>query len=152
MTANPAGYTSARIGYETSRETGGAPIDFFPGLCYHVACYVLYVASYIFLEEGIPMNRERSLSGYLRTLAQTLSLELGQSTEYINQIENGNNMPSVEGLLNFCEYFGITLGEFFDEYLEYPVEYKNIIKELNKLDSMEVEQIYRLLKLINKKR
>ena len=27
------------------------------------------------------MNRERSLSGYLRTLAQTLSLELGQSIE-----------------------------------------------------------------------
>ena len=39
--------------------------------------------------------------------ARKLSLELGQSTEYINQIENGKNMPSVEGLMNFCNYFNI---------------------------------------------
>ena len=47
--------------------------------------------------------------------ARKLSLELGQSTEYINQIENGKNMPSVEGLMNFCNYFNISMGEFFEE-------------------------------------
>ena len=84
--------------------------------------------------------------------ARKLSLELGQSTEYINQIENGNSMPSIEGLFNFCEYFGITPGEFFEEQMQYPVEYKSIINELNKLDVLEVNQIYELLKIINKKR
>lgn len=81
--------------------------------------------------------------------ARKLSLELGQSSEYINQIENGKSMPSVEGLLNFCEYFNITLGEFFEENFEYPTEYKKIIDELNKMDSLAVNQIYELLKLIN---
>lgn len=84
--------------------------------------------------------------------ARKLSLELGQSTEYINQIENGKNMPSLEGLFNFCDYFGITLGEFFEENYAYPIEYKKIIQELNKLDTLELKQIYDLIVLINSKK
>lgn len=82
--------------------------------------------------------------------ARKLSLELGQSTEYINQIENGNALPSLEGLFNICDYFNISLGEFFEDRFEFPVEYKGIIEELNKMDSIAVNQVYELLKLINK--
>lgn len=82
--------------------------------------------------------------------ARKVSMELGQSTEYINQIENGKALPSLEGLFNICDYFNITLGEFFDDRLEFPVEYKHIIEELNKMDSVAINQIYELLKLINK--
>ena len=82
--------------------------------------------------------------------ARKLSFELGQSSEYINQIENGNNLPSLENLLNFCEYFNITLSEFFDESMNYPVEYKAIIKELNKMDNSECELVLNLLKTINR--
>lgn len=81
--------------------------------------------------------------------ARKLSLELGQSTEYINQIESGKCMPSVEGLMNFCNYFGISVGELFTENWQFPVQYANIIKELNKMDVMAINQIYELLKLIN---
>lgn len=84
--------------------------------------------------------------------ARKLSMELGQSSEYINQIETGKNMPSVEGLINFCEYFNITLTEFFNEELKYPIQYKDIIEELNKLDALELEQIINLIKLINSKK
>ena len=82
--------------------------------------------------------------------ARKLSLELGQSTEYINQIENGKSLPSLEGLFNFCDYFNISLGEFFEQEFNFPVEYKNIIEELNKMDTIAVNQVYELLKLINK--
>lgn len=82
--------------------------------------------------------------------ARRLSLELGQSTEYINQIENGNALPSLEGLFNFCDYFNMSLGEFFEDRFNFPVEYSNIIEELNKMDSIAVNQVYELLKLINK--
>ena len=82
--------------------------------------------------------------------ARKLSLELGQSTEYINQIESGKNMPSVEGLINFCNYFDISIGEFFEEKFNCPVEYSAIIEELNKMDSIAIKQVYELLKLINK--
>lgn len=82
--------------------------------------------------------------------ARKLSIELGQSTEYINQIESGKHLPSLEGLFNICEYFNISLGEFFEDKFEFPVEYKGIIEELNKMDSIAVNQVYELLKLINK--
>lgn len=80
--------------------------------------------------------------------ARKLSLELGQSTEYINQIENGKSMPSIENLLNFCEYFNISLGEFFEERFNYPVEFRAVIQELNKLDSIELQTVTDMLKLI----
>ncbi len=81
--------------------------------------------------------------------ARKLSMELGQSTEYINQIENGRCLPSVEGLLNFCDYFQISVGEFFEERFQYPVQYSKIIEELNRMDEQTVGKIYELLKLIN---
>lgn len=82
--------------------------------------------------------------------ARKLSIELGQSTEYINQIENGKALPSLEGLFNFCDYFNISLGEFFEDRFNFPIEYSHIIDELNKMDSIAVNQVYELLKLINK--
>ena len=85
--------------------------------------------------------------------ARSMSLELGQSSEYINQIENGRSMPSVEGLINICDYFEISLSDFFDTKTTYPLEYKDLLSELNKLDAFELEQIVNLIKLItwNKK-
>ncbi|MBQ7339755.1 MAG: helix-turn-helix transcriptional regulator [Clostridia bacterium] len=84
--------------------------------------------------------------------ARKLSFELGQSSEYINQIETGKSMPSLEGLFNFCDYFKISLGEFFEQSMKFPVEYKKIIQELDKMDVLELKQIEDLLKLINSKK
>ncbi|MDE6966993.1 MAG: helix-turn-helix domain-containing protein [Clostridiales bacterium] len=84
--------------------------------------------------------------------ARRLSMELGQSSEYINQIETGKSMPSVEGLINFCDYFGMSASEFFDDRISFPVEYKAIADELNKMDAMEIGLVLDLLKLINSKR
>ena len=78
-----------------------------------------------------------------------LSLELGRSTEYINQIENGRNLPSLEGLLNFCDYFHMSVGEFFEKDFAYPVQYDKIIKKLHKMDEVGLEVVYELLRLIN---
>jgi len=83
--------------------------------------------------------------------ARKLSFELGQSSEYINQIENGKTLPSLEGLMNFCSYFNITIAEFFNEEFKYPIEYKTIISELNKLDSLELKLFEDLLRMFNNK-
>jgi transcriptional regulator with XRE-family HTH domain len=84
--------------------------------------------------------------------ARQLSFELDQASEYINQIENCRSMPSIEGLLKFCDYFGITLGEFFEQEVTYLMEYKELFGELNKLDKLELQQIMDLVKLINRKK
>ena len=59
-------------------------------------------------------------------------------------------MPSLEGLFNFCDFFKISLSEFFEEKLNFPVEYEQIIEELNKMDLFEIKLVYDMLKLINK--
>ena len=97
-------------------------------------------------------NRYITIRNAKNISARKLSFELGQSSEYINQIENGKCLPSIEGLVNFCDYFNISLGEFFNDENKYPIEYKELIKELNKLDNLELQQIIDLVKLINSKK
>lgn len=45
--------------------------------------------------------------------ARDMSLSLGQSAGYINNIENGINYPSMSLFFYICEYFGITPEQFF---------------------------------------
>ena len=65
--------------------------------------------------------------------ARELSLQLGQSTGYINTIENGKSLPSMRMFLYICEYFKITPQEFFDEYAEHPKLIQDILTESNHL-------------------
>ena len=85
--------------------------------------------------------------------ARKLSIELGQGQNYITHIENGQSSISLESLENICDYFGISVSDFFDEKTEYPLQYRKIIEELNKLDSIELEKVFDMIKMItaNKK-
>lgn len=82
-----------------------------------------------------------------------LSREMGQSPQYLNQIVNGYKLPSLDGLYSFCSVCNITLKEFFDDEQQYPSQYKNLMKYLNKLSSEELEEITTIVKriVINKK-
>lgn len=81
--------------------------------------------------------------------ARSLSLELGQSSQYINQIENGRKLPSIEGLYNFCEYFNISLGDFFNNAYEYPIQYRELLYCLNELDLEELKEITAIIRRIS---
>jgi len=94
-------------------------------------------------------NRISSIRNKKNISARSLSLDLGMSSEYINQVENGRLMPSLDFIINFCDYFKITIGEFFDEKIIYPEQYKFIINELNKLTYNELTQIENFIKLLN---
>lgn len=95
-------------------------------------------------------NRFASIRTANNISARQLSIKMGQSSEYINQIENGRKMPSMEGLFNFCDYFKITMGEFFDNTQTYPIQYKDIIKNLNKLDNEELLHISKNIEYISR--
>ena len=71
--------------------------------------------------------------------ARELSLRLGQSTGYINTIENGKSLPSMAMFLYICEYFNITPKEFFDDESEHPRILDEIISECKKLDKKSLE-------------
>ena len=58
-------------------------------------------------------DRLRALRNERKISAREMSLELGQNVNYINYIENGRHLPSMQGFYLICEHFGIGPAEFF---------------------------------------
>lgn len=82
--------------------------------------------------------------------ARELSLRLGQSSGYINTIENGKSLPSMSMFLYICDYFGITPKDFFDEECLHPNLSSKIAEESKGLDSKDVETILNLIRSLKK--
>ena len=82
--------------------------------------------------------------------ARDMSLTLGQSESYINKIENGKSMPSMQVFFYICEYFKITPQEFFDEETNNPVQIKEIMADLKTLDEKQVSNIHEIIKDLKK--
>lgn len=78
--------------------------------------------------------------------SRDMSLSLGQSESYINKIENHRTMPSIAGLIYICEYFGITLQEFFDPEALSPVKSREILNEIKKLTPAQAEHILQVVR------
>jgi len=96
----------------------------------------------------------RNRIAFLRTnknmSARELSLRLGQSTTYINHIENGNSKPSLEMLFEIADELGVTMSQFFDETDNYPELNKKIIKLTSNLDKKSLESVIMLLENLKK--
>lgn len=102
------------------------------------------------MEKEFIKNRVYQIRNANKISARSLSLELGMSSEYINQLESGRLMPSLDFLINFCDYFNLSLSDFFDTEVKYTIETKQIINELNKLSKDEVTLVYNLIHTIGK--
>ncbi|MFV0396233.1 MAG: helix-turn-helix domain-containing protein [Coprobacillaceae bacterium] len=84
--------------------------------------------------------------------AQTLSIELGQNNSYIHKIENKQAKPSLDGLFYICDYFGITLKEFFAADINpYPTLINDLVEKSQTLNQEELELILELVKVLNDK-
>ena len=66
--------------------------------------------------------------------ARELSLSIGMHKNYINMVEAKKIRPTLEGLVNICEYFGLTLNEFLDESTDRPIREKELLGVVRKLD------------------
>jgi transcriptional regulator with XRE-family HTH domain len=82
--------------------------------------------------------------------ARDMSLSIGQNENYINHIENGKSMPSMQVFFYICEYFKITPQEFFDEETKDPVQIKEIVTDLKTLDEKQIKNIHEIIKDIKK--
>ena len=86
------------------------------------------------------LRMERNLSEY------DLSLQLGQSKGYIQGITSGRSLPSMNMLLNICEYFGIEVSEFFETKIPSPA-----IRELRReIDGLSDEDVVHLIHIVKK--
>lgn len=59
------------------------------------------------------INRLRNFRNERDISAREMSLSLGQNVNYINLIENGKRLPSMQGFFLICEYLKIAPQEFF---------------------------------------
>lgn len=78
--------------------------------------------------------------------ARDMSLSLGQSTGYINNIENKNNLPSMTAFFYICEYLNIEPRDFFDFNSDNPEKLNEIIADLKKLTPEQFNHISEVIK------
>ena len=84
--------------------------------------------------------------------ARTMSLDIGQSTGYINQIERKQNLPSMFAFIKICEYLEITPKDFFDDAIENPEGLTKLFEKLKSLNQQELESITAVVDVITKQK
>lgn len=73
--------------------------------------------------------------------ARDMSLTLGQSESYINKIENGKALPSMQVFFYICEYFGISPKDFFDPENRSPAAVEALTNDLKSLTDSQIASI-----------
>lgn len=65
--------------------------------------------------------------------ARDMSLSIGQNENYINHIENGKMMPSLQVFFYICDYFTISASQFFATEQKHPAMVAQILDNLSHL-------------------
>ena len=78
--------------------------------------------------------------------ARDMSLSLGQNSSYINNIENGKALPSMNVFFYICDYFHITPQEFFTFENPNPKKINTLKNELNLLTDEQLDALSVLIK------
>lgn len=73
--------------------------------------------------------------------ARDMSLSIGLSENYINNIENKHSFPSMQVFFYICDYFGITPKEFFDFDNTNPTKLQQITDKLKSLNNEQLNLI-----------
>jgi len=82
--------------------------------------------------------------------ARDMSLSLGQSEGYINNIENKKGYPSMLVFFYICDYLKITPSEFFDDSNPNPGKIQEIGEALKELSESQLDLIAELIKELKK--
>lgn len=78
--------------------------------------------------------------------ARDMSLSIGQSAGYINNIENKNNLPSMSAFFYICEYLEISPQDFFDFDNRNPEKLNEIMGYLKQVDDEQLNNLICIVK------
>ena len=78
--------------------------------------------------------------------ARDMSLSLGQSQSYINNIENKKALPSMQMFLYICEFLKTMPKDFFDEGNSTPNALNDAIEALKHLNREQLELVTAMAK------
>ncbi len=77
--------------------------------------------------------------------ARDMSLSLGQSPNYINNIENERSFPSMQVFFYICDYFDISPMEFFDMESSNPSKLKELTEKMKPLNNNQLALIENMI-------
>lgn len=95
-------------------------------------------------------NRLAALRMQIDKSAQDMSLSMGQSKSYINNIENGQYLPTMKNFYCICEHLHVTPKEFFDDGAVNPGRLKDVINDLRGLSDKQLAAVAAMIKEIRK--
>ena len=75
-----------------------------------------------------------------------MSLSIGQSAGYINNIENKKNLPSMSAFFYICEYLEISPQEFFEFDSKNPKKLDELIGYMKKIDDSQLDNLMGIVK------
>ena len=78
--------------------------------------------------------------------ARDMSLSIGQSAGYINNIENKKNLPSMAAFFYICEYLEISPQEFFEFDSKNPQKLDVLIELMKKIDESQIDNLTGIVK------
>lgn len=81
--------------------------------------------------------------------AREMSISLGMSDNYINNVESGRAMPSMTTFWAICEYLNVTPREFFDFDNKAPSISRELLAEARKLDNETMQILLELMRRLN---
>ena len=99
-----------------------------------------------FAERLSTLRQEKGVS------ARDMSRSIGQNENYINNIENKKAFPSMTSFFYICEFLKITPAAFFEVQNPNPYRIQQIVSDLMKLNSDQLEHIaFIVQEIVNKK-
>lgn len=93
-----------------------------------------------FIERLVELRMNKGVS------ARDMSLSIGQSAGYINNIENGVNFPSMTVFFYICEYLGVTPAEFFDTNTVNPTKANELLSIAKCLSNEQLDNLIAIAK------
>lgn len=79
-----------------------------------------------------------------------MSYDLGHSRGYVNNISSGKALPSMAEFFAICEYFNISVIEFFDTENKNPALRNDIIQNISGLSTSDLELVQSLVLRLKK--
>nr|WP_325299206.1 helix-turn-helix transcriptional regulator [uncultured Dysosmobacter sp.] len=93
-----------------------------------------------FIKRLVALRMEKGVS------ARDMSLSIGQSASYINNIESGMSYPSMTGFFYICDYLGISPKEFFDTEAANPNKLNELLEAAKGLNTEQLDNLIAITK------
>lgn len=103
------------------------------------------------MEKGDFIKRLVDLRVAKGVSARDMSLSIGQSAGYINNIENGVNYPSMTAFFYICDYLNISPKDFFDTETANPTKAHALLSAAQGLSDEQLDNLISIAKGLNRK-